>query len=313
MIKKKKKFDTRTKADKILDKIIVTIVVLFLITVLYPLWYVLIASFSTVSEIAGQTFPLLPSGFTLDSYKLVFENDLIWKSLFNSVVYLIIGVTINISMTVLAAYPLSRDDLKGRGIIIKFLMVTMYLGGGLIPTYLLIKNLNMLNTVWVMVIPTAVSTYFIIIAISFFRSSVPRELEQAALIDGCNNTKLLVKIILPISLPLLGVLMLNYGLGHWNSYTHALVYLTDRNKFPLQLVLREILTFTNSQAMTGMVSASAAGQAMAGTAGNFDQMLNMQEGIKYVLIVISSAPLLLFYPFLTKFFAKGMTLGAVKE
>lgn len=312
-MKRQKTYDIRSKGDKTIDRAIVVIVSLLILTIMYPLWYVLIASVSTVSELAAINFPLLPQGFTFDSYKLVFENPLIWKSLLNSVLYLIVGVTINIIMTVLAAYPLSRDDLIGRKKLIKLIIVTMYISGGLIPSYLLIRDLNMLNTFLVMVIPMAVSAFYIIIAISFFRSTIPKNLEDAALIDGCNNFTLLFKIVLPLSMPLLGVLMLNYGLGHWNSYTHALVYLTDRGKFPLQLVLREILTFTDSQTMTGMVSGSQAGQMMAGTTGNYDEMLNIQMGIKYVLIVFSSAPLLILSPFLTKFFAKGITLGAVKE
>jgi putative aldouronate transport system permease protein len=208
-------------------------------------------------------------------------------------------------MTILAAYPLSRKDLKGRGIIMAFLAFTMFFGGGLIPTYLVVKRLQMTNTIWALLIPSAISTYNVVIMRTYFSTSIPYELQEAALIDGCSNTKILLKIILPLSTPIIAVMVLFYAVGHWNAYFNAIIYLTDRDKFPLQLIIREILIQNQTEKLM-----------QSGTAGvDIESIVRQQmvaESLKYAVIVVASLPMLILYPILQKYFVKGIMLGALK-
>jgi putative aldouronate transport system permease protein len=288
----------RSRDDKIFDAILYVITALLLILVGYPLLFVVSASFSNPIDVVEGRVWLLPQGFTLEPYKLVFENEKIWSGYANTVFYAIAGTFINLVLTVLAAYPLSRRDLPGQQFLMFFVTFTMFFSGGLIPTYLLVKNLGMNNTIWAMLIPGAIATYNLIVMRSFFQNSIPNELQESAWMDGCNFFRMLWSIILPLSKPILAVMVLFYGVGHWNAYFNALIYLKDRELFPLQLILREILIL-NQDDMGG------------GDVGMTERVM-LAESIKYSVIIISSVPVLLLYPFIQRYFVKGVMIGSIK-
>jgi len=242
----------------------------------------------------------------VEAYKKVFSHKDIMMGYKNTIIYTMIGTAINLIMTILAAYPLSRKDFYGRGWITAIFAFTMFFSGGLIPTYLVVKNLGMIDTIWALIIPTAVSTYNIVIMRTYFSTSIPYELQEAALIDGCSNTKILLKIMLPLATPIIAVMVLFYAVGHWNAYFNAIIYLTDRNKFPLQLILREILIQNQTEKL--LQSSGAAGVDIESVARQ--QML--AESLKYAVIVVASVPMLILYPILQKYFVKGIMLGALK-
>jgi putative aldouronate transport system permease protein len=241
-----------------------------------------------------------PEGFTLKAYERVFQNVDIMRGYGNTILYTLIGTAINLVMTILAAYPLSRKDLAGRNALMMLFVFTMYFSGGLIPSYLIIKSLGMVNTFWALIIPNAVGVWNIIIMRTFFQHTLPHELHEAAVIDGCSNFQLLMKIVLPLSMPVIAVMVLFYSVGHWNSYFSALIYLSDRDKYPLQLILREILVQNQTQEMMQMSEESATQQAL------------MAASIKYAVVIVANLPVLLLYPFLQKYFVKGMMIGAIK-
>ncbi|GBG08592.1 sugar ABC transporter permease [Paenibacillus sp. MY03] len=288
----------RSRDDKIFDAVLYVITALLLILVGYPLLFVVSASFSNPIDVVEGRVWLLPQGFTLEPYKLVFENEKIWSGYANTVFYAIAGTFINLVLTVLAAYPLSRRDLPGQQFLMFFVTFTMFFSGGLIPTYLLVKNLGMNNTIWAMLIPGAIATYNLIVMRSFFQNSIPNELQESAWMDGCNFFRMLWSIILPLSKPILAVMVLFYGVGHWNAYFNALIYLKDRELFPLQLILREILIL-NQDDMGG------------GDVGMTERVM-LAESIKYSVIIISSVPVLLLYPFIQRYFVKGVMIGSIK-
>ncbi len=292
----------RTRSERLFDVVNVTLIGLFLIVIIYPLWYVFVASFSDIKELLREPMVLWPKGLTFDAYDRILTTPVIWSGFRNSLIYMVGGVTLNVLLTVLAAYPLSRKDLRGRKTILKILVVTLYLSGGLIPTYLVVRSLGMLDTFWAMVAPNAVNAFMIIIARSFFETAVPNEMQEAGRIDGCSNFQLLIRVVLPVSTPLVTFLALSYGIGHWNSYVQALIFLTSRDRFPLQLILREILIAADSVTVATMLSDRI----------DYDLQIRIREGIKYVSMVVSSAPLLIIFPFMRKAFERGITLGAVK-
>ena len=242
----------------------------------------------------------MPKGFTLDAYRQVFQDSRLWNSYKNTIVYTIIGTTINIILTTLLAYPLSRKDLPGRNFFMFVIAFTMFFSGGIVPTYLVVQDLGMLDTIWALVIPGAISTYNAIVMRTFFQDSIPWELQEAALLDGCGNAKLLYKIILPLSKPILAVMVLFYAVGHWNSYFGALIYLDSDHLYPLQIILREIL-IQNQAAMHDVVM-------------DFEmaRQIMMAESMKYSVIVIASLPVIVMYPFVQKYFVKGVMIGSIK-
>ncbi len=294
----------KTNSEKVLDYVNIVLIVLFLIITIYPLWYNLCASFSNVFSIIDKPFLLWPADISLKSYGMVFENERIWSGFFNSFVYMILGTVLNIAMTMIAAYPLSRASMPGKSVITKILILSMYVSGGMIPLYLVVDSLKLRDTLFAMIIPNAVSVYFVIIAISFMKSTIPESIQEAARIDGAGYIKTFITIIIPLSAPLIGVLALQYGLAHWNSYTQAMIYLDNAALYPLQLVLREILIRADSP----MISSVMMSQKI-----DYEAQTVMKEGFKYVSMVVSSVPLLIIYPFLKKYFAKGILIGGVKE
>lgn len=289
-----------SKGDRIFNVINYVILILVTLVVLYPLVFVLSASLSDPQTVLRGEMLLWPKGINLNSYEKIFQNKDIISGFTNTLIYTTLGTAINLVMTILAAYPLSRRDFVGRNAIMALLVFTMFFSGGLIPTYLLIKNLGMLNTLWVMIIPNAVSIWNIIIMRTFFQQSIPHELQEAATIDGCSNIQILTRIMLPLSMPIIAVTILFYAVGHWNAFFSALLYLTDKDKFPLQLVLREILIQGQTNDMVKMSTESAIKQQRE------------VEGIKYAVLVVANIPVLVLYPFLQRYFVKGVMIGAIK-
>ncbi|CAG7643672.1 hypothetical protein PAESOLCIP111_04523 [Paenibacillus solanacearum] len=290
----------RSREDRIFDSINVLLLVLITIIVLYPLLFVLSASVSDPAIVVKGQLWLWPKGFNLDGYERVFQNNDIVTGYGNTILYTVVGTVINVVLTICAAYPLSRKDFRGRHVITAIITFTLFFSGGLIPTYLLVKKLGMLGTIWALVIPNAVAVWNIIIMRTFFQTSIPYEIQESAAIDGCGNFRIMLNIVLPLSTPIIAVMVLFYAVGHWNAFFNALIYLNDRSQYPLQLILREILLQGQMQAMIDMADDSLAKKLME------------VEGIKYAVVVIANLPVLLLYPFLQKYFVKGMMIGALK-
>lgn len=279
----------------------------FVIT-LYPLVFVISASFSDPTAVSSGKMLLLPVRPSLQAYTFVMGYRDIWVGYGNTIFYTVMGTLVNLLITLPCAYALSRRDCPFRGIIMTLFMITMYFSGGLIPGYLNVRSLGLLNSRWVLVLIGAISTYNMIIARTFFANTIPWELHEAAFLDGCSDFRLLTRIILPLSSPIIVVLMLYYGVAHWNSYFNAMVYLTERSKYPLQVFLREILTI-------GQIAEAAfqSGDVMsAEEAGALLKQIDTANMIKYTVIVLASAPMMAVYPWLQKYFAKGVMIGSVK-
>jgi putative aldouronate transport system permease protein len=289
-----------TLGDRIFMAFNFLVLSLLLIVILYPLLYVLGASFSSGQAIASGRFWLWPVEPTLAGYEAIFKNRMVLVGFYNSLFYTVVGTVINVIMTVLAAYPLSRPELPGRRMIAFFFFFTLLFSGGLIPTYLVVRDLGMLSTRWAMIIPTALSVFNVLIARNFFENNISRELREAAELDGCDDFNFLWRIVLPLSGSILAVLALFYGVGHWNSYFNALVYLYNQDLWPLQLVLRDILV--QNRVDPGMLVDA---REMAAKA-------QLREILKYSLIVVATVPLLIVYPFVQQHFVKGIMLGSVK-
>lgn len=286
--------------DKVFNVTITIITFIFIILCAYPLIYVVSASFSDPMDIFAGKVWLLPSSPTLKGYKTVFDYPDVWIGYGNSVFYTVFGTLINVFMTVLAAYPLSRKDLKYRKPIIMLFTFTMLFNAGMIPNYLLIRDLHLLNTRWALLLPGAISVYNMIIVRTFFMSNIPDELLESARLDGCSDFRFLLNIVLPLSGAVIAVITLYYAVGHWNQYFNAVLYLTDKNTYPLQVFLRNILLENSINDLS------------AGSVANESERTYLNELLKYSLIVVASAPLLAVYPFIQKYFVKGVMIGAVK-
>jgi putative aldouronate transport system permease protein len=296
-IKENKIRDSRS--DKAFQIILYIIAVIILFIVLYPLYFVVIASFSDPSAVAGGQVWLLPKGFTLDGYQELFRHNEIWIGYANTILYTVVGTLIGLIVNIFAAYALSRKDLVGRKFFNLMFIFTMFFNGGLIPTFLTIKDFNLYNTFWVMVLPFSVSVYNIIVARTFFQNSIPSDLNDAAKIDGCGNLYYFFKIVLPLSKAILAVIALWTAVGMWNSYFNALIYLKDATRYPLQLILRNILITNNLQMSFG------SGEAM-------QIALRLSNLMRYSVIIVSTIPIMCFYPFVQKHFNQGVMIGAVK-
>ncbi|GIP33402.1 carbohydrate ABC transporter permease [Paenibacillus sp. J2TS4] len=288
----------RTWGERLFDSLNTVFLLLCSVVFLYPMWYVLISSFSDAYAIASGQVKLFPVGFNLNAYKLVFSDDNIWTSYGNTIFYVVVGTIINLIMTTLGAYPLSRKGLHGKNIIMAFIVFTMFFSGGLIPAYLNIRELGLFDTRWALLLPGAVSAFNLIVMRTFFQS-IPDSLIESAKIDGAHDFKVLWKIVLPLSMPVIAVMTLFYAVGHWNSWFGAMIYLQDRSLFPLQLILREILIQSSAQNMLSSV--------------NVDEANRISESIKYATIIVATVPILVIYPFLQRFFVKGVMIGAIKE
>ena len=280
------------------------ILTLILLIVAYPLYWVIISSFSYPKAVSAGQVIWKPIGFTLKGYAEVFNDDSVVRGFFNAIVITVSGVLVNLAVTMPTAYALSRSKFGGKKIITAFYMVTMFFSGGLIPTYLVIRNLHMLDTYWALILPGCLGVYNMIVARTFFQSNISEELYEAAEIDGCTQGQFFFKIALPLSGAITAILVLYYGVGHWNSYFSALIYISDPEKYPLQLVLRNIL-ITNEAALSQAATSAAARAALR-------EKQELIDVMKYSLIIISSVPVLVLYPFIQKHFVKGVMIGSVK-
>lgn len=291
----------RITQDKVVYFINYVFLTLLLIVVLYPIIYIISASFSSGSALMTGKVKLLPVELTLDSYKAVFKYPAIWTGYKNSIMYAVVGTTISIALTLLAAYPLSRDDFQGRGVFNTIFLFTMIFSGGLIPSYLLISNLGLKDTLWAVVLPGAVNAYNVIVARTFFKQTLSRELLEASQVDGCTDFKFFSKIAIPLSKPIIAVLSLWIIVGLWNGYFNPMLYINSADKYPLQLVLRRILLLSDIDL----------------TSSNIDPIQiaknrYLSEMLKYATIIISSLPLMLIYPLIQKNFVKGVMIGSIK-
>jgi putative aldouronate transport system permease protein len=292
-------YKNQSKVDKI--ALIVNNVMLGLIVllVLVPLLYVVMASFTEPNTLLTKGVSLNPFNWHLDGYTRLLRGGTLLMGFKNSLIYSISYAVISTVITLLVAYPLSRPDFVGRRLLMTIFVITMFFGGGLIPTYLVVKNLNMLDTVWSIILPGAVNVWNIILARTYFQG-IPLELREAAAIDGADDTQYFYKILIPLCKPIIAVLVLYQFVAQWNSYFDAMIYLKDANKYPLQLVLRSILVQMQPQ------------QGMFEDAASTAQLQQLAELVKYACIVISSLPLLLMYPFFQKYFEKGVLVGSIK-
>lgn len=289
-----------SRGDKVFNIIIDIFLWISLIIVLYPLIYVVSASFSTPKDVISGKVWLWPVNPTLMGYKAIFSNSQIMTGFANSFFYMIVGTIVNLILTMLAAFPLSRKEFFGKNFIMGLFVFTMMFSGGLIPTYLVVKNLNLIDNRFSMILPTALSVFNVIIARTYLKTTIPDEMYEAAQIDGCSDILFLTKIVVPLSGPIIAVLTLYYGVEHWNSYFDALIYLKSASKYPLTIILRNILVLSNIDPT--MVQ-------------NFDAIKRKQglnELIKFSVIVVASVPVLCIYPFVQKHFVKGVMIGAIK-
>lgn len=294
----------RCREDVIFDTVIFIILTLILFIVAYPLYWVIISSFSDPTAVSAGKVLLRPIGFTLKGYAEVFKNSQVMRGFFNSIVITFVGVCVNLAVTLPTAYALSRDNFSGKKPITIFYMITMFFGGGMIPTYLVVKNMQLLNTIWALVLPGCLSVYNMIVARTFFKSNISEELYEAGEIDGCTQSRFFFQIALPLSKAIIAIMVLYYGVGHWNSYFSALLYISDQDKYPLQLVLRNIL-ITNQTALSQTATTAAARAAL-------QEQQQLIDVMKYSLIIISSVPVLIMYPLVQKHFVKGVMIGSVK-
>jgi len=288
------------RSDKVMEVLLYVFAVLFLIVIIYPLYFIVIASFSDPSAVANGQVWFFPKGFTLDGYKELLKHDNIWIGYRNTILYTVVGTAIGLIVNVSAAYALSRKDLIGRKFLSLFFIFTMFFSGGLIPTFLTIRDFHLYDTFLVMVLPFSVVVYDIIVARTFFQSSIPEDLWEAAQMDGCGNLRYFAQIVLPLSKAIIAVLGLWIAVGYWNSYFNALIYLKNPDLHPLQLILRNIL-ITN-QMQSGMGTGEAAQIA-----------LRLANLMRYSVIIIATVPIMCVYPFLQKYFNQGVMIGAVKS
>lgn len=287
--------------DRVIDVCVGVILTLVVLVTLYPLIYVISCSFSAPSAVLTGKVVLLPVRPTLMSYQKVFREGTLNRGFLNSALYTVVGTAINLFCTTTGAYALSEKTLAGRKIFTRLIMFTMMFSGGLIPTYIVVKNLGLLNSMWSITLPNAVGVTNFMIMKNTFENSIPGELKEAAYVEGCSQIRAFLSIVLPLSLPIIAVMVMYYSVGHWNEYFNALIYLTDEKRQPLQVVLRKVLVANEINDM----------MSDANTMNSNDRMA-IAEGIRYATIVLSSIPMIAMYPFFQRFFTKGVMVGAVK-
>ncbi len=292
----------KSRENTIFNIIVYAFMVIFLFIMIYPLWYCLINAFSSAKEVYYGNVVWLPRGITLENYVAVFREKSLLSGYLNTVFYTFAGTVIGLFVTFTAAYPLSRKDMYGRNVFMKLYLLPMFISGGLVPTYIIVKKLGLYDTFWALVLPGAVGVWNVVVVRTFMISSIPGELQEAAMLDGAGNIKIFTSVIIPLSRPILAVMTMFHIVGYWNTYFNALIYLNDEAKYPIQLVLRKILIQNDIDSLisSGNVSASILEQTMRA------------EAIKYAAIIVTITPLLVIYPFFEKFFEKGMVVGSLK-
>ncbi len=300
-MKQLQKWENQPRSDKIFDVVNIAVMLVVFILVIYPLYFVIIASVSNPNLVNSGKVVLLPKGFNLDAYKHILTNQNILTGYKNSIFYTLMWTLLAVGMTVPAGYALSRKDLPFRKISTLFFVFVMYFQGGLVPTYLVVKNLQLLDSMWAVILPTCVSVYNLIVCRTFFEGNLSDELLDAARVDGAGNLRFFFSIALPLSKALVAIMILFYAVQQWNSYFDAMIYLNSKEKFPLQMVLKDILI------QAQMNSSGAFGDAESVAA-----MQRIAELVKYSSIVAASLPMLILYPFVQKYFVKGIMIGSVK-
>lgn len=291
--------DSRT--DSIFNILNTVLMVIIVILIAYPLYFVVIASISSPNAVNGGKVLLWPVDITFSGYKEILNYKPIWTGYLNSIFYTVVGTLINLAFTLPAGYALSRKHLFGRRPLLLLFAFTMFFSGGMIPTYMVIKKLGMLNTAWSMLLPGACSVYNIIVTKTYMETNIPSDLIDASVIDGCNDFQTFFRVVLPLSKPIIAVMTLFYAIGHWNSYFDALLYLDDPAKYPLQLVLRELLLQNQTSSMAGSMGSSIAEQAQ------------LAEQMKYGVIIVACIPMMMMFPFVIKHFKKGVMVGSIKS
>ena len=300
MENKKVKSSSAGLSDKTSDIILVAITAIVLLIVAYPLYYVVVASFSDPYDVyAGKTF-LLPSGFTLSGYKAVFAEKTIVSGYINSIKYTIIGTIFSVTMLYITAYPMAQKDLPGRKAISIFFLITMYFGGGLIPTYLVVRDTHLIYNMWALFLPGGVAVGNMIIVRNFFQNSIPHDLIEAAGIDGCSKFRTFISVVIPLSMPIMAVMVVFSMVAYWNDWFTALIYLRAEQA-PLPLVMRNIL-----------IKSSASAAQASTISGGFAELNKLTESLKFCSMIVAAAPMLVVYPFVQKYFEKGFMSGAVK-
>ncbi|NRG39306.1 ABC transporter permease subunit [Rathayibacter sp. VKM Ac-2804] len=287
--------------DRLIDVVAGLLIAVVVLAVLYPLWFIVVASFSDPAAVSSGRLTLIPEGFRLSGYERLLQDERIWNGYRNSIVYAVVGTALNLLVTIPAAFALSRPEFRPRRVLLLAFAVTLFFSGGLIPNYLLYRDLGLLNSMWVFVLPGALSVFNLIIARSFFETSIPEELHDAARIDGVTYLGFFLRIVLPLSAAIVAVIGLYYFVGHWNDYFTGLVFVRDASLLPLQNILQSIL----------LANQSVAGQGGSG-GQSAQQLQETADQIKYGVIIVSTLPLLVLYPFLQRYFTKGVLVGAVK-
>ena len=294
----------RARGDVIYDTVIFIILTFLFLVVAYPLYFVIISSISDPIEVSAGKVTLAPVGFTLDGYREVFKTKTVMRGFFNSLIITIMGTSINLLVTIPTSYALSRPDFTLKRPITLFYILTMFVSGGMMPTYIIVRSTGILNTWWSLILPGCLGVYNMIVGRTFFKTNIPMELMEAAKLDGCGNTKFFIYVVLPLSGAITAILCLYYGVGHWNSYFSALIYIQKRELWPLQLELRNILVMNTSVATKQVMTEAELLEKK--------RLDALKEMMKYSLIIISSIPVLIIYPFVQKHFVKGVMIGSVK-
>lgn len=302
MNKYRRKGKKLVNQDRIFEGVNRVLMIVLLIVFVWPLWFVLIASISDPAQVWQGNVILMPKNITLDAYKEVIQYETIWIGYRNTILYTVLGTIINLVLTVCGAYPLSRRDFAPRKFLLIILMITMYFSGGLVPSYLVVNKLGLVDTIWAMIIPNAVSMFNIIITRTYFINSIPEELHEATQLDGANTAQYLFKVVLPLSKPILAVITLFYAVGHWNDFYSALIYINSQQLLPLQSVLRKLLLST--QMTLQLTSSMSPDEIMRKT--------QLAQTLKYSSIIVSTVPVLCLYPLVQKHFVKGIMVGSVK-
>lgn len=297
---------SKVQGDFRFDVVNMIALTILMLIFFYPMYLCLISAISSPEEVFAGRVLLIPKGFNAEGFQRVLQNDSLWRGYLNSICYTILGTAINLALTMTGAFVLSRKTFALRGVLNWMVLITMFFGGGMIPTYLLVKNLGMLNTVWALVLPGAISTWNLIITRTFIASSIPDELQEAAQIDGCNNARFFVSIVLPNSSTIIAVIGLFYAVDHWLSYWNAMLYITKSEMYPLQLVLRDILLKAEVALQNAQSGADLDGGA------SIVELLRISESVKYIVVIAGTLPLLIVFPFVEKYFVKGVMIGSVK-
>jgi putative aldouronate transport system permease protein len=286
--------------DRIFMIVIYAILIILLILILYPLLHIVAASLSNPQAVLQGNVTIFPVDFTFMAYKSLISNKLIYTGFANTIFYTVVGTLLQVMLTILLAFPLSRKEFVGRTFLMMAILLTMFFEGGLIPTYMIVKDLGLLDTRWALIIPKALFVWQVIIAVTFFRSSISDEVYESAQLDGCSDIGFIWRVVIPLSKPIIAVLVLMYAVSNWNSYFDALLYLQTSELYPLQLVLRNILVLNQMNQLSP----------------NIAYMMRERQGLadllKYALIVVSTLPIIIFYPFVQKHFVKGMMIGSLK-